>query len=125
MNKIKKNMVENIALIMSGLFIVAVSLYHISFEGFMGLTKKAWYCIWDLSETGLLLAMCLIITSSCTGFVKMLFGWPVMFYLIFRTFYYLSCHSGIYVMTTNNWSLIILAPLIAGLIFITFRKWQK
>jgi len=57
----KVDLIETLIVIVCSIFIVTLSLYHMSFNGYLGLSEKTWGLIWSLSENGLMLTLSFIL----------------------------------------------------------------
>jgi hypothetical protein len=118
----KKNTIETITVILVLVAIIAMSFYHISTKATLGLSLQAWHCIWSFSDTVFTVLMCFLISYLSTGIIKRLFGWPLMLYFIFRGIYYLTIYCNVYVFDIWTWNGIMIAPFIAGLLWILFEE---
>jgi hypothetical protein len=105
--KMKKNDWIEFSLVTSCLlFAMMISLYHISHEGYLGLTENQWGVIWGIAENILSLVMCIIIGRNTIGEVKNLFRWLFIPYFSLKIIYHFSCFSGIYFLAKSSWETI-------------------
>jgi preprotein translocase subunit SecE len=102
------------------LFTIAISLYHLSHEGYLGLTEKQWGVVWAISEEGLTLTLCTVIFLFATGFIKWFFG-GLLVYLGIKIIYHISCFSSIYLFSKeiwiDLWSIVLVFLLIFSLFY--------
>ncbi|HUX57088.1 MAG TPA: hypothetical protein VMV77_08945 [Bacteroidales bacterium] len=116
----KVNMIEMVEVVSILLFAIVISLYHISYEGYLGLSDKSWAVVWALSVNGLLLTFALIICSLTIGVLKMVCKWVLIPYFILKLIYHISCFAGIYLLSLETWSIIwsfaLVGLIITGLI---------
>jgi hypothetical protein len=116
----KFDLIETLTVSSCLLFTIAISLYHLSHEGYLGLSEKQWGVVWSISEEGLTLTLCTVIFLFATGFIKWFFG-GLLVYLGIKIIYHVSCFSGIYLFPKftweNVWSIILVVLLIFGLFY--------
>jgi hypothetical protein len=121
----KIDMIEFIAIVICLIFAIAITLYHVSYSGYLGLSEKAWSLVWALSENGLSLTMCVIIGVYFSGTIGKLFRWLFIPYFSLKLIYHISCYSGIYLLSkgmwSNLWSAVLVLIFIVGL-FMVFIK---
>jgi len=99
------------------LFTVLISLYHLSFEGYLGLTEKQWAVVWAISEEGLTFTLCTIIFLFATRFIKWFFG-GLLTYLGLKIIYHISCFGSFYLFSKETWVELWSIVLVILLIFI-------
>ena len=118
--------INYILVILCMAFVIVISQYHISFEGYRNLTQEQWHGIWAISENTLALIMCVIIVLNTTEIIKHLFGWFFIPYFIVKLIYQFSCLLGIYIFDPSIWQTIwvkftdIVSLGLIGLIIICF-----
>jgi hypothetical protein len=117
MKKIK--WIEFFTIISCIIFAIAISLFHLSSNGEDGLTPAKWGVIWTISENGLAISLCLMISFLVEGLIKIIFRWVFIPYFAIKLLYHISCYSGIYFLPIIVWSWIWTIELIVWLI-ITF-----
>ena len=69
------------------IFTVVISLYHLSDEGYLGLSARFWKVEWSVSENGLLLFMTWIIASLTFGILRNTFLYILMPYFTLKIIY--------------------------------------
>lgn len=112
------------------LFAIAISLYHVSFEGYLGLSDKAWGSVWAISENGFSLMLCWMISMYSIGLIKNIFRWVFMPYFALKLIYHFSCFSGIYLLAKESWRdiwsvmcvCLLIVSIVYCLILILIRK---
>ena len=55
------------------LFTLVISNYHLSWNGYLGLSQERWDTIWAIFENGFSLLLCLIIIIFSYGAIRKLF----------------------------------------------------
>ena len=122
----KIDMIEIITVVTCLLFAIAISLYHISYPGYLGLSEKAWSIVWVFAENGLSLAMSVIIAISFFGIIKKMFTWLFIPYFSLKLIYHFTVYSGVYMISPkaweNIWSAVLVLLFISGLYLIFKRK---
>ena len=88
------------------LFMIGISAYHVSYNGYLSLSNKDWKLVWVVSENFLSLWMCFIIGLFTGGIIKLVFKKILIPYFILKLIYHFSCYSGIYVFSVKTWELI-------------------
>jgi hypothetical protein len=92
-----------ICVIIPLLFVVTISYYHISYDGYLGLSSKQWGIDWALSENCLLLFTVVIIGYLSKKIVRWIY-WGLLAPLFFiKLIYHLSCYSGLILLTPDIW----------------------
>ena len=116
----KVNMIELIQVVSILLFVILISIYHISFDGYLGISEKNWAVVWAIAENGLLLTLSFIVVSRSIGIVRIICRWILTPYFILKLIYHLSCFSGIYLFSIktwmNFWSFVLVGLIITTLI---------
>jgi hypothetical protein len=112
--------IELIAIAGCLLFAVAISLYHLSYPGFLGLSCKAWNLVWAIAENGFSLLLCTITAWLTTGSMRFMFTWIAAAYFPIKILYHISCYSGVYLFSKEGWECIwsieVVLLLLIGLI---------
>jgi len=121
----KIDMIEKIIVAICSFFIIALTLYHISYDGYLGVSEKTWGLIWSVSENGLLLTLSFVICIAFSGIIRTFFTYIFIPYFIIKLIYQISCYSGIYIVSKktwdNIWSFFCILSLITGII-ITLKQ---
>ncbi len=124
--RFKIDIVESVVIVICLIFIIAMSFYHISFNGYLGIGEKTWDVIWAFSENGLLLFMSYLISMLTAGVLRMFFQWIFIPYFSLKLIYHLSCYSGIYLFSPqvwgNIWSVVLVFIFLIFLILILIKK---
>ena len=88
------------------LFAVAISLYHLSYEGYLGLTESQWGTVWAISENGIAITFCIILGITSYGILKVLMRYLFVPYFALKLIYHFSCFSGVVLLAQGTWELI-------------------
>lgn len=111
--------IELISVALCLIFVLLLSLFHISSEGYLGLTEDQWEVIWAISENSLSLISCILITIYTYGAIKKLFAFLFIPYFIVKLIYHISCFAKIYLFSKEVWqtiwSLICVLIIVIGL----------
>lgn len=116
------------------LFIVALSLYHLSCNHFpeayeekyitgsyLGLKQATWNVIWAFAQTGLEFTMCIIGIVFSYGILRKFIFSTLFPYFIITMIYLFSCYSGIRLLSEDKWeivwSLLLVGALLSSLIY--------
>ncbi len=102
----KIDMIEFIIVALCLMFAIVISIYHVSYEGFLGISNKVWGSVWAVAENGFSLLMCGIVVMYSHGTIKLVFRYLFIPYFILKMIYHVSCFSGIYLLSADVWSLI-------------------
>jgi hypothetical protein len=117
--------VETIAVVFSLLFMIAISLYHVSCDGFLGLSNLFWESLWAMSNNGLMLTMSFLIMLYSWGVLRLLIIWVFIPYFTIKLIYQFSVYSEVYLISPKAWegvwSFTLVFVIIAAL-FITLTK---
>ena len=122
------DLIEIVPVALCLLFAVAISLYHVSFDGYLGLSEKSWGTVWAIAENGFSLLLCGIVILNTSGIVRQMFQWVFVPYFVLKLVYHISCYSGLYLFSINTWeivwSLVLVILFIVSLIYtlILIRK---
>jgi hypothetical protein len=111
------DLVELITVVTCLLFAVVISLYHVSSDGFMGLTSGQWGVVWAISENGLSLVMSFLISLLTVGIVKIMFKWLFVPYFALKLIYHISCYSGIYLLSKRSWEFVWSFIIVSFIVF--------
>lgn len=113
---------ETVVIMICLLFVMAISLYHVSSDGYLGLSEKSWYYVWIISENGLLLTMSFLMLLYSTCVIRKMFSYLFIPYFSLKLIYHFTCIAGIYVLSPavweSVWVIILILLVIAALIFI-------
>jgi hypothetical protein len=99
----KTDLIEIVPVAVCLLFAIAISLYHVSFEGYLGLSLKFWRSVWAISENGFSLALCVLVLIYSSGILNKLIKFVFIPYFALKLIYHLSCYSGIYLFSVDTW----------------------
>ena len=97
------SLIEIVPIVLCLLFAIAISLYHVSFDGYMGLSEKFWGTIWAVAENGFSLLLCGIVIINTSGMIAKMFQWVFVPYFILKLIYHISCYSGLYLFSVDTW----------------------
>jgi len=118
--------IETIAVVICLLFAIAISLYHVSYEGYLGLSNRFWGSLWAISENGLSLTLCFLVVIYSYGILQKLFTWLFIPYFSIKLIYHFSCYSKIYLINSEAWryvwSIVLVALIISSLIYILTKQ---
>jgi|WetSurMetagenome_2_1015567.scaffolds.fasta_scaffold372131_2 hypothetical protein len=107
------------------LLLIVISLYHISREGFLGLSVAKWSVVWVICENGILLLFSILGGIYFLGLIRKIFRWVFTPYFIVKLVYQFSCFAGVYIFSSATWeviwSFICVAIIVTG-IFLCIRK---
>lgn len=121
----KIDWIELLFIVTCLLFTLAISLYHISYNGFLSLSESEWGTVWAISENGLSIMMSIIIAIYSYGSIKKLFKYLFIPYFSLKLIYHASCYSGWYLMSLSAWesvwSIAMLVMIIAGFCIILIQ----
>lgn len=109
--------IETIAIVFSLLFMIAISLYHVSYKGFLGLSQIFWESVWAVSNNGILLMMSFLVMLYSWGVIRLLMTWVFIPYFLVKLIYQFSVYSEIYFVSPELWEYIWSGMLV--FIFIT------
>jgi hypothetical protein len=113
----KIDMIELVSVVICLFFAIVISLYHVSYSGYLGLTESQWSIVWAISENGLGMTMSILISLFTIGILKLMFRWVFVPYFASKLIYYFSCYSGVYLLSKRTWGDIwsfVLVFLVAG-----------
>jgi hypothetical protein len=103
------------------LFIVAISLYHISYDGYLKLPESTWNTIWAIAENGFSLTLCALIVILTAGILRLTFKWVFIPYFILKLIYHISCYAKVYLLSETTWeyiwSIVLVLIIIASLTY--------
>lgn len=102
----KYDLIEACLVIISILFMIVISLYHLSFEGSFGISAKTWNVIWAFAENGLALSLCVIISLYFLGIVKLIFRYVFAPYFAIKLLYHFTCLSGVKILPAPAWEVV-------------------
>ncbi len=110
-------------------FLAILSLYHISYEGYLGLSVKAWGFVWAVSENGLAITMTILLSILTVGIPKIFFRWVLVPYFILRLVYHITCYSGLYMWSeaiwANVWSIVLIIFILLALVYCIYLIKRK
>ena len=113
----KIDFIELIAVVSCLIFAAVISLYHLSYDGYCGLSETQWGTVWAISENGFSLVLCVFLSILSYGIMKILFKWVFIPYFILKLIYHFSCYSGIILLKKETWSVIWSVMLVILLAF--------
>ncbi len=99
----KIDLIEIVPVALCMLFAIAISLYHVSFDGFLGLSKHFWGATWAISENGFALMLCWLLSLHVTDIMRAIFKYVFIPYFTLKLIYHFSCYSGIYFLAKETW----------------------
>jgi hypothetical protein len=100
----KIDVIELSAVVLSLLFAIVISLYHMSFNGFEGLSSDQWATVWAIAENSLsLLMVALISIFAGKGILRTMFSWVFIPYFITKLIYHYSIFSQTYMLSPKTW----------------------
>jgi hypothetical protein len=112
---------EKITIALCLIFSIAITLYHISYEGYKGLTEAQWGSIWAISENGLSLILCAIISILSYGMLKVTMRYLFLPYFFLKLIYHFSCYSGLVLISPEAWnrvwSVVLICQIIVSLFY--------
>ena len=97
---------ELIAVMGCLLFAIAISSYHISFDGYLGIGERTWGLIWAIGENGFALSLCGLVLVYSVGWISRLMKFVFIPYFAFKLIYHISCYSGVYLFSPHTWETI-------------------
>jgi len=86
------------------LFAMAISSYHVSYDGFLGLNDKFWGSLWAISENGFSLFLCWLLMRSTFGMISKVMKFVFIPYFSVKLIYHFSCYSGAYLWSVQAWT---------------------
>lgn len=117
----KRWMIDNIVNVGIIISIIGLVVYHFLLSDPDYLQNKYVDCFWVVSENVLCLSMCYYVMRNTSGIIHLMFSWPLMIYFIFRAIFYITCYLKLYIWSVQFWNLLMIAPLIAGILFVIVR----
>jgi hypothetical protein len=103
------------------LFAVIMSLYHISYGGYLGISERTWNVIWAIAQDSFSVALCLIISLLSVDMMRLVFRWVFIPYFLLKFIYDFSCFSGNYFLEKSTWvdiwSVVVVVIILIGAIF--------
>ncbi len=97
------DLIEAISVVICLSFAIMISLYHISYDGYMGLTERAWGAVWAVAENGFAMFVCFIVSIYSWGIMQKIFRYVMIPYFVLKLIYHFSCYSGIYLLSAKKW----------------------
>lgn len=124
--KKKVDLLEVLIIVGCLLFMVAISLYHLSFNGYLGLSATFWDMEWSVAENGLFLFLTWIISILTFEVVRNVFRYILMPYFFLKLVYQFSCYSGIYLFSKQTWesiwSVILVCLILLGITYVIIMR---
>lgn len=120
--------IETIAIVFSLLFMIAISLYHVSYDGFLGLSNLFWESVWAISNNGILLMMAFLVMLYSWGIIRLLMAWVFMPYFFVKLIYQFSVYSEIYFVSPTAWEYVwsgVFVLTIIVTLVITLKKYKN
>ena len=115
----KTNMIELIQVASLLLFVIMISIYHISYDGYLGISESNWAVVWSVGENGLLLTLAVIVSYIASGALKLICRWILIPYFVLKFVYHISCFSGKFLLPVKTWNEI-WSYIFVGLVITTF-----
>lgn len=104
MDNYKADALEIPVVVLLLLFIIVISLYHISYDGFEGLTSAEWNIVWAIAENSLTLIMSFLIrVFAGSGILRLMFSWIFIPYFIIKLFYHFTVFAEIHTLSKESW----------------------
>jgi len=119
---------EIIAICLTLLSSMALSFYHISKDGFLGLTAIGWAVVWSVAVNILSISFVLYIITKESGLMRKFWGATFLPYFFVKLVYDISAYGHIYILPLQWWNRINIFMIdltLAGLLFyliISFRE---
>jgi len=85
------------------LFLIAMSPFHISYDGYLGLTKTQWETIWAISINGFTLIILILVANLTAGQLSLFFKVVLIPYFCVKLVYDFSVFSGVYIISPQWW----------------------
>lgn len=101
-------------------FAIVISSYHLSYDGFLGLSERAWALVWAVSENGMMILLSSFLALMTTVPSKNIFKFVLIPYFAVKIIYHISCYSGVVFMSEQGWSRLWSIILVALLIITIF-----
>jgi|WetSurMetagenome_2_1015567.scaffolds.fasta_scaffold00103_63 hypothetical protein len=98
----KIDWIEFTGVVICLLFAIVISLYHISFEGYLGLTNRQWGGVWAIAENGFALTLIVLGIMYFQGYLRKI-CYVFVPYFILKLIYHFSCYSGIHLLAQKSW----------------------
>ena len=118
------DMIEVYSVAICMTFAVAISLYHVSFDGYLGLSDKFWGAVWAISENGFAMFLCILISTYFSGTIQKIFRYVFVPYFALKLIYHFSCYSGIYITSERAWEslwiVVVVLLFVVSLIYCLF-----
>ena len=124
----KIDLIEIVPIVLCMAFAIVISLYHVSFEGYLGLSNKVWGSVWAIAENGFSLMLCWLVSVYSVDVIRIVFRWVFMPYFALKLIYHFSCYSDIYLLEEelwrNIWAVACICLLIVSIVYclILIRK---
>ena len=107
------------------IFATTISLYHISYDGYLKLSSSEWNIVWAISENSITVIMSFLLVIFTAGAMKVLFKWLFVPYFIVKLTYHISCFAQIYLWSKEKWeiiwSTICVVLILSSLIYFFFK----
>lgn len=117
----KYDLIEIYSVAICLLFAIAISLYHISFDGYLGLSETNWNVVYTICNNGFSIALCNIIILYGSSLMRKIMLIVFIPYFVVRLIYHFSCYSGVYLLAKgtweNIWSVILVILILMGLVY--------
>jgi hypothetical protein len=100
----KIDVIEISAVVLSLIFAIVISMYHMSFNGFEGLSSSQWDTVWAIAENSLSLVMATLVSIFAgKGIIRTMFNWVFIPYFIIKLIYHYSIFSQVYILPKQSW----------------------
>ena len=103
-------------------FVLSMSLFHISYDGYLGMTQKTWNIIWAISIDGFTLTLIIIIANLTSDSLSSFFNQILIPYFVLKLVYDFSVFSSIYLISPERWE-IIWSWILPVLIVLSSLRW--
>ena len=102
----KVDILEFFAIILCLLFVVVISLYHLSYNGYKGLSSDQWNVVWAIAENFLSLVMSILLSIFGSKTIRLMFFSLFIPYFIIKLIYQFSVFSQVYIVSRELWEYI-------------------
>jgi hypothetical protein len=78
-------------------------LFHISFDGYLGISQATWETIWAISINGFTLIIVILIANLTSDSLSSFFNQILIPYFVLKLVYDFSVFSSIYLISPERW----------------------
>jgi hypothetical protein len=118
----KLDIFENIVMVICLIFVIAMCLFHISYDGYLGISQAKWETIWAISINGFTLFIIILIANLTVGYFSRFFSYILIPYFAVKLIYDFSVFSGVYIISPEWWERVWswILPLLLVLLLIKY-----